>query len=90
MKTTRLLGIIFNKATDNFPLSSSLTDVCIKENIILSNAFASIYTYYYQHLTSECMICHVEWNDKQRMSVLPNGEKTSLRKGREKGIDKYF
>ena len=27
MKATRLLGIIFNKATDNFPLSSSLTDV---------------------------------------------------------------
>jgi hypothetical protein len=32
MKATRLLGIIFNKATDNFPLSSSLTDVRINEN----------------------------------------------------------
>ncbi|CAF0922136.1 unnamed protein product [Rotaria sordida] len=29
MKATRLLGIIFNKATDNFPLSSSLTDILV-------------------------------------------------------------
>ncbi|CAF4282830.1 unnamed protein product [Rotaria sp. Silwood2] len=29
MKATRLLGIIFNKATDNFPVSPTLTDILI-------------------------------------------------------------
>lgn len=29
MKATRLLGIIFNKATENLSLTPSLTDVCI-------------------------------------------------------------
>jgi hypothetical protein len=54
MKATRLLGIIFNKATETIPLSSSLTDVCIYnyiyevfEEIILYpiNAVAFIYIY---------------------------------------------
>jgi hypothetical protein len=75
MKATRLLGIIFNKATETIPLSSSLTDVCIyqvfEEKILYPNTRLRRYIYIYQydyrhfflpnqHLTSECMICHVE------------------------------
>jgi hypothetical protein len=33
MKATRVLGILFNKATDNIPLSASLTDVRMYDHI---------------------------------------------------------
>lgn len=33
MKATRLLGILFNKATDSVPLSPSLTDVRMYNNM---------------------------------------------------------